>query len=271
MRQLRAAAVLFVFLLSCALLMPVQWTFLRTSPRLARTFPHLFHRYVARLFGIRLDVRGRPLRDTGVLIAANHTSWLDIVVLSAALPLSFVAKSEINSWTFFGSLARLQRSLFVVRERRARTAEHRNEIGERILSGDAMVLFPEGTSSDGNRVLKFNSSLFGAAETAAGEKPIPVQPLSVAYTRLHGIPMGREYRPFFAWYGDMALVPHLWQALVQGPIDAVLEFHPPLTVAEAGSRKELCRRAERLVGDGVARALAGRLEAQDVKQTRPAA
>lgn len=251
--------------------MPVQWVFLKTSPRLAKSFPNSYHRYVARLFGIRLDIRGKPLAGKGVLIAANHTSWLDITVLSAALPVSFVAKSEINRWPFFGSLARLQRSVFVVRERRSKTDQHRNEIGERIARGDAMVLFPEGTSSDGNRVLKFNSSLFGAAETGEGAAPIPVQPLSVAYTKIHGLPMGREYRPFFAWYGAMDMVSHFWNAILQGPIDVVLEFHEPLTIQSAGSRKELCRRAERLVSDGVARALAGRPDSPGIKETPPTA
>ena len=220
---------------------------------------------VSRLFGVRIEVRGRPVAGSGVLIAANHASWLDITVLSAVIPVSFVAKSEVARWPFFGTLARLQRTVFVERERRAKTHEHSNEIAARVAKGDAIILFPEGTSGDGNRVLKFNSSLFGAAEAESGAPEIPVQPLSVAYTKLHGLPMGREFRPFFAWYGAMEMASHLWNAILMGPIDVVLEFHEPLTISRCGSRKELARQAERLVSEGVARALTGRPPAPRVK------
>ena len=93
------------------------------------------------------------------------------------------------------------------------------------------MLFPEGTSSDGNRVLPFKSALMGAAEAEMARRPahVTVQPVSTAYTGIHGMPMGRENRPLFAWYGDMELVPHLWEALKTGPLDVVVEFHPPLT------------------------------------------
>ena len=122
------------------------------------------------------------------------------------------------------------------------------------------MLFPEGTSGDGNRVLPFKSSLLSAAELALGEGPtrhVPVQPVSVTYVGLHGVPMGRENRPFFAWYGDMDLVSHLWEALGAGPVDVVVELHPPLTIDEAGGRKELAAAAEAAVRGGVVRALAG--------------
>ena len=129
--------------------------------------------------------------------------------------------------------------------------------------GDALVIFPESTSSDGNRVLPFHSSLLSAAELPLGEEPGHrirhplVQPVSIAYVGLHGMPMGRETRPFFAWYGDMELAPHLWEALATGPIDVIVEFHPPLTIAEAGGRKGLAERCEALVRSGLVRALAG--------------
>ncbi len=71
---------------------------------------------------------------------------------------------------------------------------------------------------------------------------MPVQPVSVAYVGLHGMPMGRENRPLFAWYGDMELVPHLWEAVTTGPIDVVVEFHPPMTVDQVGGRKKLAAR-----------------------------
>jgi 1-acyl-sn-glycerol-3-phosphate acyltransferase len=81
--------------------------------------------------------------------------------------------------------------------------------------------------------------------------------VSIAYVALYGMPMGRENRPFFAWYGDMELVPHLWEALESGPIDVTVEFHPPLTIDEVGGRKMLASRCEAAVRSGLVRALAG--------------
>lgn len=113
------------------------------------------------------------------------------------------------------------------------------------------MIFPEGTSSDGNRVLPFRSALLSAAELEiGGGRHAPVQPVSIAYTGLHGVPMGRENRPLFAWYGDMELVPHLWEAFRTGPIDVVVELHKPLTIDEAGGRKELAAAAEKPCGQG---------------------
>ncbi len=256
MQALRAGAVLTVFLTVTLILIPLQWFFLKLGLPARRSFPHAYHKFVARLFGIRIRVLGKPIKDQGVLLLANHTGWMDIVIFSAVMPLSFVAKSEVNSWPFFGTLARLQRTVFVARQRRSQTAETRDELQSRLLAGDALVLFPEGTSSDGNHVLPFKSALLGAAEAQFGGHHVLVQPVSTAYTGIHGIPMGRENRPFFAWYGDMELVPHLWEALKAGPLDVVVEFHPPLSL-DAMDRKQLAKAAELTVRAGQMRALAG--------------
>jgi 1-acyl-sn-glycerol-3-phosphate acyltransferase len=249
MPTVRAAVILAGFLAVTFLLIPVQWLGVSVALPYRLSLPHAYHRFVARLFGIHIRVIGAPVKDKGVLLLANHTGWLDIVIFSAVMPLCFVAKSEVNSWPFFGTLARLQRTIFVARARRSQTGSVRDLIRQRVLAGETLVLFPEGTSSDGNRVLPFKSALLGAC----GED-VTVQPVSTAYTGIHGIPMGRENRPLFAWYGDMELVPHLWEALKAGPLDVVMEFHPPLALAD---RKELAKTAERLVRDGHIRALAG--------------
>jgi 1-acyl-sn-glycerol-3-phosphate acyltransferase len=263
MRSLRAAILLFAFVLVTLVLIPWQSSALRFKRPRRKTFPQRYHRFLCRLFGIRLRVIGTPVQGQGVLMVANHTSWLDILVLSAASRVSFVAKSEVQSWPFFSTLANLQETLYVDRNRRSQTAEARDLIRDRLKAGDALVLFPEGTSNDGNRVLPFKSALMGAAESelgcdAAGNvEHVPVQPVSVAYVGVHGMPMGREYRPLYAWYGDMELVPHLWEALKTGPIEVVVEFHKPMTVDTAGGRKALALMSEALVRRGQARALAG--------------
>lgn len=263
MQPLRAAAILATFFILTVAGIPWQWSAVRFRLARRKTFPHRYHRFLCRLFGIRLIIVGEPIQDRGVLMVSNHTSYFDILILSGAARLSFVAKSEVASWPFFGLMAKLQETVFVARERRSQTGEARDVIRQRLQEGDALVLFPEGTSNDGNRVLPFKSALMGAAETEVGTdlqghaRHVPVQPVSVTYVGLHGIPMGREYRPFFAWYGDMELVPHLWEAVKMGPLDVVVEFHPPLTVDSAGGRKALAVAAEKIVRAGQVRALAG--------------
>src|SRR4051794_27449973 len=163
MSRLRAALTAIAFTLVTLPLMPLQQVFVWLWPSMARAFPMHYHRLVLRILGVRLNIVGEPAHH--VLIASNHASWLDIPVLSAVTPVSFIAKEEVNGWPFFGSLARLQRTLFVNRERRHTTGNSRNEIQQRLKVGDTLVLFPEGTSSDGVHVLPFKSAFFGAIES----------------------------------------------------------------------------------------------------------
>jgi 1-acyl-sn-glycerol-3-phosphate acyltransferase len=263
MPSFRAAGLLFVFLICTMISIPWQASALRFNLGRRKTFPHRYHRFLCGLFGIRVTTIGKPVEGQGVLMVSNHTSYFDIIVLSSVARVSFVARSDVVNWPLFGTLAKLQETVFVERTRRTQAGEARDQIRDRLLAGDALVLFPEGTSDDGNRVLTFKSSLLGAAEVDIGAdghggvRRVPVQPVSLTYTGLHGVPMGRENRPLFAWYGDMDLVPHLWEALKAGPLDVVIEFHPPMTVDSAGGRKALAAAAEVIVRRGQTNALSG--------------
>jgi 1-acyl-sn-glycerol-3-phosphate acyltransferase len=260
MARLRATAILAVFLIVTLAAMPVQWLFIKLGLRAARTFPGQYHRLVCALFGIHIRIAGKPVTGEGVLLVANHTSWADILIFSAATPLCYVSKAEVARWPFFGTLARLQRTVFVERERRSTTGQARDVIRERLMAGETLLLFPEGTSHDGNRVLPFKSALLGAAEAVlASGRHVAVQPVSAAFTQLHGLPMGRENRPLFAWYGDMEMVPHLWEAILAGPIEVVVQFHPPLSLDEM-DRKTLAIRARQVIQAGVSEALQGRTQ-----------
>ena len=121
---------------------------------------------------------------------------------------------------------------------------------KRLNTGDNLMLFPEGTSSDGTRVLPFRSALFGVAQLRRDEKPIAVQPVAIAYTRLDGIPLGRYWRPLFAWFGDLDLVPHLWQMVCLGETEAVVTFFPPVDIDKLGDRKKLAEYCFRQVSRG---------------------
>ena len=215
MARLRAILILFGFLALTLPLMPVQ--FVLRSKRL----PWIYHRILCKLLGIKITVEGTSPTGAALLVA-NHVSWLDIPVLSAVRPVSFIAKREVGTWPLFGWMAKLQRTVFVDRENRHSTGGKRSEIAARLQHGDCLVLFPEGTSSDGTQVLPFKSSYFGAVEGL----DTPVVPVTIFY---HGQPK------FYSWYGDMDLVPHLWAVVKAGPIRVKVTFHPALAKTDRKS------------------------------------
>ena len=141
--------------------------------------PRFYHAGCARLVGIDIVVRGAPAAPGPVLVVSNHSSYLDITVLGALVKGSFVAKSEVAGWPMFGFLAKLQRTVFIERKARSTTARQRDDMKARLEDGDTLILFPEGTSSDGNRTLPFKTALFAVAGTRIGGRPVTVQPVSV--------------------------------------------------------------------------------------------
>jgi 1-acyl-sn-glycerol-3-phosphate acyltransferase len=240
-------------------LMPVQGLLVLLRHPFARRLPRLYHRLSARVLGFRVGAKGEISQRRPILFISNHISYLDIEVLGGLLEASFVARADMAAWPFFGWLAKLQRTVFVDRRVRS-TAEQRDAIRRRLDEGDHLILFPEGTSGDGTRVLPFKSALFSAADYVGRDGPLLVQPVSIAYLRLYGIPLGRSYRPYYAWYGDMDLLPHLWQLLGMGVVTVEVTFHPPVTLAAFGSRKALAEHCYRTIAAGLADALAGRAQ-----------
>ena len=239
------------------LIIPAQAVALAVGSPLRARIPLWYHRRCCRILGFRVERRGRQSRERPTLYVANHSSYLDITVLGSVIEGCFVAKAEVASWPFFGLLAKLQRTVFVER-RSVKAADQRDAMTRRLEDGDSLVLFPEGTSDDGNRVLAFKSALLSAAERRPKGQPLVVQPVSVAYTRLDGLPLGRCLRPLFAWYGDMDMAPHLWQVAGLGRLTVVVHFHPTTTIDERGTRKALADYCRGKVADGVARAISGR-------------
>ena len=245
-----------------AALLPFQVIAVRLSLPMQRRIPTLFHRLVCTLLGVRIKVVGAPSPRRPLLIVSNHVSWVDISVITALAPVAFVAKREVASWPLFGLFAKLQRSVFVDRMRRHKTPEVNTEIAQRLADGDPVVLFGEGTSSDGNRVLPFRSALIGSARdalAAAGDvEHILIQPLSIAYVAFQGLPMGRQHRPIAAWYGTLDLFPHLRNIVRCGALDAVVSWGEPIAFDANSDRKIFARTLEAEVRRLTAAALRGR-------------
>lgn len=255
---IRTVLVLSCVALVTAFLGPAQWFGHTTGLYSGRRVRRLWHRTVALALGLRIRVFGQLANDRPLMIASNHISWADITVFGAIADISFIAKSEMATWPFFGWLARMQGSIFVEREKRGKSGKQAREIAARLAKGDVIVLFAEGTTGDGNTLTPFKSSLFGAAsmKLAAGdEEAVWIQPVAIAYTRLHGVPMGRQQRPLAAWIGDEDLVPHLRGVLARPAMDVEVHFGEPIALRKGTSRKETAQIMENEVRSMMQRAL----------------
>ncbi len=218
----------------------------------------LFFQGLCRIIGIDVVVHGAPSERRPVLIASNHISYLDIFAFGSVTELEFVSKAEVADWPVFGLLAKLGDTVFIER-RRSQTDAARESMAARMVAHRVMVFFPEATSGDGNHLLPFKSALFAVAQDLATDgRPVTVQPAAITYTRLNGLPLGVGWRPFFAWYGDMTMVGHLWQFLQLGRTTVEIAFLPPLDGALVTDRKATATAVESAVRTGFNAMIQGR-------------
>lgn len=246
--MIRCLTIAVVFIVMTLVLLPFQLIAMALRLPIQKSIPHFYHRMLCKVIGVRIREVGHRAPDIPLLILSNHASWLDILIIGAVTQTVFVAKKEVAGWPVFGWLAKLQRTVFIDRERRHRTGAATQEIAERLLGGDAVVLFAEGTSSDGNRILPFRSALVGAVHHAIGQstdhETVTVQPLSLAYVQTSGLPIGRALRDRVAWYGDADLIPHLVGVLASGAVDVTVSWGQPVAYGMDANRKIIAQRAE---------------------------
>lgn len=242
--RIRFYFVIFVLGIITALLVPVQWLALKFNLGISRKIPMIWHKIATSLVGVRIRVTGNIPTKRPMMIVSNHISWMDIPVLGSVMELSFIAKSEVNEMPGANLLSRLQRTIYVVRDEKRKAGQQAQEITQRMLDGDAVVLFGEGTTHDGNRIGTFKSALLGAAQFALkdeGVESVLIQPVSIAYTKLHGMPMGRYTRAKAAWYGDMTLGGHAVNIIMQGAWDVEVIFGDPIVFDENSNRRNVAR------------------------------
>ena len=225
--------------------------------RFAIVLPKFYHQLCLRTLGISINILGNPSSLKPTLFVSNHVSYLDIAVIGSLLEASFIAKAEISKWPIYGTLARLTQTVFVER-RGSFVGNQRNELAKRLFKGDNLVLFPEGTSADGRHVLPFKSSLFSVAELRNEIPPFQIQPVSIAYTKLDGLPLDRSLLPYLAWYGDMTLFPHFLELAGLGAITVEVNFHTPISSDRFETRKDLAEYCHQIVSFGVASSNQGR-------------
>jgi 1-acyl-sn-glycerol-3-phosphate acyltransferase len=257
-RAIFVSTLLVLATLACA---PLQWISVKLGLPTRRLIPMYYHRLCLWLLDVRVELRGAPSKSRPLLFVANHSSWLDHLIISSTTPVVFIAKKEIAGWPVFGTLAKLQRSIFVDRARRQETGTVNKEISTRLTSGDPVVLYGEGTTGDGNRVLPFRSALLGAMSMTVGKGEAGyLQPVSIAYTRFQGLPMGRQHRPVAAWFGDTNIVRHIGRVLRMGGIDAVVTFGAAIEVTLEMDRKAVAKSLEQTVRQMSTAARMGRQE-----------
>jgi lyso-ornithine lipid O-acyltransferase len=254
---LRACIRLVLFVIVTILLLPPYILCFSAWPRAHYAARSTWARAVCRLIGLRVRVIGTPYHQGAALYAANHVSYLEIPVLSGLLDATFVAKSEVADWPLLGLLTKWGRTVYIKRSAAEAKAQTRM-LRERLGRGESLIMFPEGTSTDGSGVVPFKSSLFNIAETLEPGTNLVVQPVSIAYVRtLDGTPLVGPLTELYCWYGDATLSPHLIRVFgLEGAIVEV-RFHEPIPVGEGTSRKDLARRCEAAVAEGIATSHAG--------------
>ncbi|MFO0466437.1 MAG: lysophospholipid acyltransferase family protein [bacterium] len=226
---------------------PIQCVLMLLPGQAKISFGCFYHRVLCWLIGLKVQVVGKVSDKPATLFLPNHTSWLDILVLGSVLRASFVSKSEVGQWPVIGFVAKLGRTVFVSRRRTSTVLREADTMRERLQAGDSLILFAEGTSNDGTRVLPFRSAFLAAAADAKA-----VQPVSLVYDRLGGLPACRRDRPLFAWYGDMDIASHFWRIARRSGARATVLLHEPADPANLPDRKILTAAVSDVVAAGAA-------------------
>jgi 1-acyl-sn-glycerol-3-phosphate acyltransferase len=242
----RSLFFVFVFVPIMAFGVPAQFVITRLGLSW-NAMPRLFHRLACGFLGLRVTVVGRPETSRPTLLLSNHISWTDIIAIGAVADVTFVAKTEVRDWFFVGFMASLQRTLFVDRNRRTDARRASREMALRLAEGRAVLLFAEGQSDDGSHVLPFRSALVGAAQQAmqeAGAREVAIQPLTIAYTRLQGMPVSRTDRSLIAWIRSQSVGQNIREILTGGVKEVTVAFGIPRPLQHGDDRKAVTRAAE---------------------------
>jgi 1-acyl-sn-glycerol-3-phosphate acyltransferase len=212
----------------------------------------VFHAGCCRLFNLRCEIKGEISTARPTLFLSNHISYLDVFVLGRYVPGFFIAKSEVAGWPILGWLAKAQNTLFF--ERSSKKVRHQmNIMSEHFNKKGNLILFPEGTSTNGEYVVPFKSSLLQSVESSSEE--VYIQPISLAYTDYKNTAMTRDIRDQYAWYATMPFASHFFNVLGMGRATVVITFHKPVMLSEFESRKACAQYCHTQVAAGLEKAL----------------
>lgn len=203
-----------------------------------------------RIVGIRLKVNGQLSNERPLLLVSNHLTYFDILMLASHASLCFTPKSEISKWPVISTICRMCDCVFIDR-RPEKIKEMRQLLRDTLAAGKVISLFPESTTGNGIYVLPFKSGFFSLAEEEINGKELTIQPAALTYTHISKLPIDRTQWPHIAWYGDMDMLPHLWDFLKLGPVDAELTFLPTVTLKQFEGRKALASHCHHVISQHI--------------------
>ncbi|MBL8641386.1 MAG: 1-acyl-sn-glycerol-3-phosphate acyltransferase [Alphaproteobacteria bacterium] len=213
--------------------------------------PRIWHKGMCKIIGLKVQIRGTPVHEKQLIYISNHLSYLDIPVIGSVLKASFIGKDDIAGWPIIGHLAKAQQTAFISRTSR-NAKKVANALDVMLADGKSLILFPEGTSSTGETVLPFKSSLFSIAQPK-NLPVIPIQPFIIDLIDADGKPLTPQTRDYYAWYADMEFAPHIWIFMQTKGATVRLTFLDVITPKEGQDRKELCRIVEEQISSGLNR------------------
>lgn len=237
----------FIFVPFIIVGLPLQFVISRLNLPFWHALPRLFHRLGCAFLGLRVTVLGHPATGRPTLLVANHISWTDIIAVGAVANVTFVAKSDIKKWPFVGFMTSLQKTIFVDRTRKTDTKRTSHEMAQRLSAGGRVLLFAEGQSDIGTHVLPFRSALVGAAQSAmvaAGARNVVIQPMTIAYTHLQGMPVSRAERALISWSKSKTVSENIWQILGGGVKEVTIAFGDPVPLNATDDRKLITKQCE---------------------------
>ena len=228
---------LIIFLLLTLALLPFQFIIVFFIKKYTYVIPYFYHKICRRIFGIKIKTFGKVSINFPILLFSKHASYLATIILGSLFKTPFVAKKEISKWPLFGILAKLQNTIFIDR-RISSLKNQENKIIEHLNKKKNLVIFPEGTSSDGNRVLPFKSSLFNIFEKNLNAK-ISIQTITIVYKKINGIPMNRIERKNITWHSNMDFIPNILDVLKKLSIEVEVIFDKEFLPKKEYDRKKI--------------------------------
>jgi len=255
MSILRLIFILFLLVFIITISIPIQIICNIIGFKLKKLYPLFFYQLIKITIGININFNKAKFnkRKNGVLYIANHVSWFDIICLGTLLNARFVAKKEVSKMGIFGFLAKLSNTFFIDNENKIKIIEYNNFIRKKLQKGENFIIFPEGTTSDGNGIINFKSSMLECAFDESNQ--INIQPISICYSKLNNIPMGIYLRRNIAWVGDTSMVAAMANFLRSGRITVDIIFHELMSINNFKNRKELASYCENQILSGLNKTL----------------
>lgn len=244
---LRILFVIFVIVPFLIVAVPLQFLISRLNLPGWNVLPRIFHILGARFLGLTVKLIGEPETGKPTLVVSNHISWTDIVAIGSVADVTFVAKEELGHWPVIGFLSSLQKTIYVDADRRTAAIRAPGEMARRMADGGAVCLFAEGKSDIGTHVMPFRSGLIVSAQQAmieAGAPYVSIQPVTIAYTKLQGLPVTRTERSLIAWIRAKSVAENIWDILNSGTREVTIAFGQPVPLAEGSNRKAITQRVE---------------------------